>query len=33
LTYEILGEAVVRLSHRKCAWVFHNDPFVSIRVH
>lgn len=33
LTYEILGEAVVRLSHRKCAWVFHNGPFVSIRVH
>lgn len=33
LTYEILGKAVVRLSHGKCAWIFHNGPFVVIRVH
>ena len=33
LTYKILGKAVVRLSHGKCAWIFHNGPFVVIRVH
>lgn len=33
LTYEILGKAVVRLSYGECAWIFHNGPFVVIRVH
>lgn len=33
LTYEILGKAVVWLSYGECAWIFHNGPFVVIRVH